>query len=458
MNSKEITAFTSKELDISGRTTLGRFGIKSGAGELSHSVTRTPGPPLTVIGKSVNLAAAGRYPIDNTMITLVSSDMPGFLYVRIWDMNEGVPVRMIRTNDSSILCLSKSFDTEYFVTGDAEGRAKVFKMDDGSLRGEFALKGAVKCVYLSDDSRILAAWSDAGTVSLCDMKSGNIFKTLETGFEPWLVSMSSDCGVMLITADNFSRIYDVFSGKLLREFGTQHFGAEGRKKNSPRLVTAGSTLCYVTIEGNEAVLRSVYEDTCVARCRHESKISSYGINTKKTIMTLTSADNRTGVWDMKNITRLNYVNHSRTGGFLLISSSGRHLLSFEDHSGSVLKMDIYNILENRLDASVYSFANGAFDYCVATPPDAASKTGWIRTNRPDALEVSETGENGPRSVVLETDDPRRLEHIKSVSRPDIISARINDYEGYLGMLEEIKHGGKVRSVLNRRNRELKQLQ
>ncbi len=459
MNSKEITAFTGNAVEASGRTTLGRFGIKNGGGrKIAHRITKAPLEPLTGIGESENAAAVDFYPLANTMITLTVLRSEKLSYVRIWDMDRCMPVRIIRAHEDNILHIAKSFDTAYFATSGCDGVAKVFSMADGSLRAKFDFGGALTCVSISGDSRVLASWNNAGVAFFGDITSGGLFKTIETGFVPDYISIASDGRLVTAIGKNSARIYDIFSGKLVKTFNIFQDEGVNSGKVRPHIVTAGDELCYVAIEGEEAVVKSVFGDRCIARCAHGSKIMNYGVNTKNTLMMLTSDDDRTSVWELGGYTRVGEVSHSAHDGYMLISSNGRHLFVFHKHYEPTVRIDMYNIRENRLDASIYILYRSAFDFCVTTPPDETAASGWVNTNRPEMLETYIKGEYGCADEILSAGDPERLEYINSINRPDMVLARVNDFGKYMEMLGEIKRGGKVRSILNRRNSGLKQLE
>ncbi|EKD69110.1 MAG: protein kinase, partial [uncultured bacterium] len=403
-------------------------------------------------------AAVNGYPIGNTMITPEGFNDDKVIFVRIWDMNRCRPVRIVKAHDEKIVCLTKSFDTKYFTTSSTDGRARIFDMASGSLYKEFTFAGFAVRVTLSPDSRFLAAWNFDGAITVYYAGSGEVVKTIESQVSPYCASISRDNRLIIFARENTAYIYDMLSGKLVKTFDlVKDHAAEG-ERSYPQIVMAGAKHCYISIEGNEALIRSIFDDSCVAVCAHRSKISSYGVNNKNSMLMLTSADNRTSVWELENYTRVNEISHVKNDNLMLTSSSGRHLLVHDKPGTSSVRLDLHNIKGNRLDASLYYFYKYGLDFCITTPPDAVSKTGWIQTNRPDLVQVERVDEKGRLVEILKNDDPRRLEYIKSIERPDIVHARINDFEKYLQMLDEIKHGANIRHITNRRNTALKMLE
>jgi WD40 repeat protein len=132
--------------------------------------------------------------------------------VDVWDLVAGELVRRVEGQASGSLCLGGSCERPVLVSGGGLGgdpsQVVIRDLPDGEVRRLPGHRGAISCLDLSPDERLLASGSTDGTVRLWGFPEGRLLQVLEHGREVQCLAFSPD-GQLLATGgkDRFVRVW-----------------------------------------------------------------------------------------------------------------------------------------------------------------------------------------------------------------------------------------------------------
>lgn len=442
MDSNNLIRPVESAVDIAGRTTLGRFGVKSRVTELRHRIL----PPPVTQPSFYDESESGRgglsgavFSPENSMVTLENDVKAKRHCVKIWDMTLCRPVKLVKAHQTSIYNIIKSNDMKFFATVSLDRTAKIFDLRSFELVRRFDYEHVPCRVTMSDDSRFIVISDVLGRIIVNDAATGGLIKTIETSTVPHYITISKDNGFILATREDSCFAYDFHTGRLVRSFELIAPSSSGRAKtSSSQIIIVGGRPCYVECSRNMAFVKDLFSGSAVACFDHGSQVTHSYINTRNCLMTLSSDDFKTSVWDMRSLTFVSRIAHA---DFLnvYITSHEKFLITIDDSLKPSYGIGLFDVATGELLADIYCAFENGYKYCVATGPDEAAKNGWISTNIPEMIEVLEAGEGFDPAGTLALDDGRRLEYIKSINRGDIVAARLNDREKYNRIIDGIKY-------------------
>ncbi len=440
-------------VDILGRTTLGRLGIKSGAVELRHGILPAPKPdPSFYVESESNCdgLAGTDFSLENTMVTLENDAAAKSHYVKIWDMSLCRPVKLVKAHDQAIYNIIKSNDMKYFATVSLDRTARLFDIRGGELLRTFEYEHVPCRVTISDDSRLIIVSDVMGRVVVKDAGTGELVRTIETGVVPYSLSISKDNRFILIAREDNCHVYDLHAAKLVRSFELiRNSPSERVKTSGSHVIISGGRHCYVECDGSRAFVRDLFSGSAVEVFDHGAPVTHAYVNTRNNLMSLTSEDYVSSVWDLRTMTFVGRIAHA---DFLnvYITSHEKFLITINEKIKPEYGIGLFDVRTGELLADIYCAFESGYKFCVTTGPDEVSKNGWISTNVPEIIEVSEFDRDGNRAAKLTPDDPRRLDYIRSINRGDIVAARLNDRDEYERLIGEIKYGALENRINDRK--------
>ncbi|EKD69105.1 MAG: Peptidase C14, caspase catalytic subunit p20 [uncultured bacterium] len=451
MDSKGLIKFSENALDIMGRTTLGRFGIKSGKTEMRHRILPAPKSDPSFYAESENHEMpCGPFSLEDTMVTLENDAETENHYVKIWDMSRCRPVKLVKAHEKAIFNIIKSNDMKYFATCSLDRSARIFDIQTGALIRKFEYELAIRRVTMSDDSRLIIVSDIFGNLLINDVATGERVKTIESVAIPHFVTISKDNRFILVTSEDKGYAYDFPTSKLIKTFDLVSPSSSTRIKTSnSHIIARGGRHYYIECVENIAYVKDLFDDSCVARFDHKFPITHTYVNSKNYLMTLTSENYQTSVWDLRDFSMVSSISH---GDYLslYITSHEKFLIAINEKTGPDHIVKLFDTSSGESLADIYCVFENGYKFCVTTAPDEVSKSGWISTNIAEMIEVSVVDEDGNTVEVLENDDPRRLEYIRSVNRGDIVAARLNDRNKYKEIIGEIQYGALAGKINERR--------
>jgi serine/threonine protein kinase len=150
--------------------------------------------------------------------TLVSGS--GDKTIKLWDMDTGHLVRTLSEDSAAILSVALSRDGQILTSGSyaTEQAIKIWHLNTDKPRPTFGIASNVWSVALSPDGKTLASSSGDGSITIWNLQTGTLRRTLIGHSDTvWSVAISPD-GQTLVSGskDKTVKIWNLQTGALLR--------------------------------------------------------------------------------------------------------------------------------------------------------------------------------------------------------------------------------------------------
>jgi WD40 repeat protein len=324
---------------------------------------------------------------------------------------------------------------------------RVFNLDtDTELNTSLAVTPDGRCLLTGG----LAGFRK-GVARVWDVHSGKCLRVLEghTGAIYWL-EITPDCRRLVTgSVDGTTRVWDMASGRcqqVLEADGEWRFHSfvvmpDGRRlaagsRNGVQLWDLHSGCCICTLtehhEERDPLMRLTPDGRHLVTCGWHRRGTAPA-----------------RLWDLA--TRLCirvFEGHSRTLRRLTITPGGSRL--FAEAAGQVY---VWDLASGELLGTLHLVDDG---FLWTLPPDveAGAPSGWLWTDRPDLVHLTEANKDGsgdPRPIPQ--DDQRFKDYMLAYNRQDMVMARINDPQRYKELTGRIKsrlQGDRPDAVWSRR--------
>jgi WD40 repeat protein len=224
--------------------------------------------------------------------TLVTSSITDFFEVKSWDLKNGKLLKHFKENEMVYAIYPGGGESVHtlFTNMIDKVNIKSFNIYTGSLANSIDLRvNPYSKFQFSPDEKILTVVDTNYTAKIFDAKTGAELYILPPPVGD--VIFSPDGRYILTTSwENFAKLYDSQSGKLIREFKDREASNEGSLYNT-------SVLKGYDQSGNE-----IMGDTMVSRGTITAEFSADG---KRLINTGSLWDNTTRIWNVENGRLLN---------------------------------------------------------------------------------------------------------------------------------------------------------
>ncbi len=292
--------------------------------------------------------------------------------VRLWQANDGQPVKILRGHIAAIWPIAFSPDGQTLVSGSLDQTAKIWDVESGHIR--YILQGfreAVTAFAFSPDGQTLASSSADTMIRLWDTNSGALIQTLQ-GHTNWIQGLAcSPDGALLASGsrDETVRLWDMKTGQLLHIL-QGHEGAITKIAFSPDggLLASGGRDQTIRLWDISAVLQTngVDTDGPVRHILqgHTNYITAAVFSPDGQTLASTSADHTVRLWDVPSGQLLHiFRGHTDVVRFAVFSPDGQTLAS-GSWDQTVRLWDIYS---RQATYTLQGYTN--WIYCIAYNPD-----------------------------------------------------------------------------------------
>jgi WD40 repeat protein len=403
----------------------------------------------TLRGLRVKAVLPGGGPVTDVDFTrdgklLVAADGDG--KARIYRADDG---RLIRTLPHGSLLSAAVFspDGSEVVTAGEDGTARIWRVQTGALLYRLRHGGPVTSAAFSPEGGLLATTSEDGTASLWNVRTGRLLHRLDHPAGVRSASFSGD-GSLLVTVlvpaarDHSARVWDVASGTPLEQFDT------GDTVTSARFAPTGRFLVTAGIAGIARVWDTRSEVEVHDLVGHSRRILDAEFSPSDRQIVTASTDGTGRVWDTRTgdllgvlTNHLNYVMRATFSpdGETVATASRDRIARIFDPNGTLRA----TLVGHR--APVVDVAFSKDGKSVATASEDGTARLWDRRPQPDLLLLGRQGrlrQDGPRVVAVAFDSSGR----RVVSAGSDGSVRIWRVGPPRPPLAEFRVAGKVGAV------------
>ena len=141
--------------------------------------------------------------------------------VRLWDMEVGSCLRVLKGHAGAVNCVAWSADGRYALSGSTDRTLQLWDVEIGKcLRVNMGHTGSVRCVALSVDGLLAISGSNDRTLRLWDMKKGRCLRVLEghTGSVNCVAWSADGRHALSGSNDRTLQLWDVKTGRCLSLF------------------------------------------------------------------------------------------------------------------------------------------------------------------------------------------------------------------------------------------------
>ena len=375
---------------------------------------------------------------------LVAADGDG--KARIYRANDGNLIRTL-PHGSRLSTAVFSPDGSKVVTAGKDRTARIWSVRTGALLQRLPHRGPVTSAAFSPQGGVVVTTSEDGTAALWDVRTGRLLHRLEHPDAVRSASFSGD-GSLLVTVlepavrDRTARVWDVASGTLLEQLD------QGDRVTSARFAPTGRLLVTAGVAGIARIWDTRSGDEVDELVGHSGRILDAEFSPSDRQIVTASADETGRVWETRTgellgvlTNHLNYVvraTFSPDGETVATASKDRIARIF--------------LLNGTLRATLVGHREPVVDVAfskdgksVATASGDGTARLWERRPQPDLLFLGRQGvsrEQGPRVVAVAFDAGGR----RVVSAGSDGSVRVWRIGRPLPPVAEFRAAGKVAAV------------
>ncbi|MHB8124354.1 MAG: WD40 repeat domain-containing protein [Desulfitobacteriaceae bacterium] len=253
--------------------------------------------------------------------------------------------------------------------------------------------GDLEAIAISEDNRFVITGGKDKTAKLWSIETGECIQTLEGhgGYIKSAVFSADSQFVVTGSNDSTAKIWDVNSGE-----------------------------CIKTLEDHSGV-----GIDCV-KISKSGRFVVTGMSYRKTIM-LWEFESGKCIFAYDALSKVKSVAIDDEAGYVLTASENSSVKFWGIHDGE-LKITVFNTREG---------------FIWTIPPDDVSPKGWFWTDKPENMGICQCYEDSEIIEMLPVGDQRREEYVKTYNRQDIVMSRLNDYENYKRLTENIIGSGRA---------------
>jgi len=313
----------------------------------------------------------------------LASGCKDFNRVMLWEIASG---RLLRTlgefEENGVWALAFSPDSKTLATGTKARKVILREVDSGRISRTLkadsdtvVIGGAahIRSVAFSPDGKTLASTfhdriiTQRNNLLLWKIPSGSLLHTLEIGFSVSSVAFSTDGKILASGNEDFTKLWEVSSGRLLRTLeGHSHWVESVTFSSDGKILASGSA--------DKAM--KLWEVTSGRLLRtldgHSDFVNSVAFSTDGKILASGSSDNTVKLWDVVSGRLLRtLIGHSDNITSVAFLVDGKTLVSGSDDTS----IRFWRVEDGKLLAVSHAFDTG--DYITYTPEGyyVASKGG-----------------------------------------------------------------------------------
>ncbi len=312
---------------------------------------------------------------DNKFIVTGSRDK----FIRVWDIETGKVIFLLKGHDDDINCLTISEDNNYIVSGADDHKVKVWNLHSGKLvksfdahsasitsvaishdneliisgSKDFTIKGwnvnknkevfsldqndeMISSVFINSDFNTITSVSTDNVLKQWDLETCKLLKEQNISDDPNITSLISKDGFFYFysSLDNKARLIDIFTNKEVQKFDNEYdfISSTALSKDNKYCAT-----------GSENKLLKIYctqsGETLNILQGHNNSIESICFDNENKYVITGSSDNTVKIWEVQTLNKEQVKpikGHSSLVTCAVFSTDNKYIVTGSDDSTAIL--------------------------------------------------------------------------------------------------------------------------